>query len=432
MLDGLDGILVAPGFGSRGIEGKIAAVRYARENKIPFFGICLGMQMAVIEFARNVCGLKGANSTEFDPHAAYPVVDLMPDQRDVTDKGATMRLGAYPVRAQPGTKARRRLRRARDQRAPPPPLRGQQRLPRRAGAPRAWCCLGQSPDRRLVEMIELPNHPYFVGCQFHPEFKSRPQTPHPLFRRSSRPRCAPGWRSQRRREQPTRSRPRRRLTSQPRIASSRGGSAPSRIAGASEPSPAVRAVIAARYVRTCLQVRVPHGGCSLYRRRSECYKRARSSCSRPRPRGDVRMSMEMKQHLKLSQQLVMTPQLQQAIKLLQLSRMELVDLVREEMLENPILEDGGRDRRAEQAKAARRQDGRVGQRRRAGRRDRAARSPRLPAEAQAHAARSRPTPAPTRRSTSSTGRATSRTRRRRRRCRRTSRTTRTCPRSKRR
>ena len=134
----MDGILVAPGFGSRGTEGKIEAVRYAREQGVPFFGICLGMQVAVIEFARNVCGLRGANSTEFEPTPPHPVVDLMPEQRNVTDKGATMRLGAYPCVLTPGLEGRRRLRRDRDQRAPPPPLRGQQRLPRGADAATAW------------------------------------------------------------------------------------------------------------------------------------------------------------------------------------------------------------------------------------------------------------------------------------------------------
>jgi len=177
-----DGILVAPGFGARGTEGKITAVKYARENKIPYFGICFGMQMAVIEFARHVCGLAGANSTEIEPASAHPVVDLMPDQRGVTDKGATMRLGAYGCVLKPGTRAadaygtleiseRHRH-------------RWEVNNNYRDTLERHGMVLsGLSPDGRLVEMIELPQHPYFVGCQFHPEFKSRPSAPHPLFAR---------------------------------------------------------------------------------------------------------------------------------------------------------------------------------------------------------------------------------------------------------
>jgi CTP synthase len=180
VLEGLDAILVAPGFGSRGIEGKIEAVRYAREHGKPFFGICLGMQVAVIEFARNVAGLKGANSTEFDTRAAYPVVDFLPDQRNVTEKGATMRLGSYPCVLTAGTLAAAAY--------------GTREIQERhrhryevnndyteALVSKGLRISGTSPDRHLVEMIELPGHPYFVGCQFHPEFKSRPQTPHPLF-----------------------------------------------------------------------------------------------------------------------------------------------------------------------------------------------------------------------------------------------------------
>jgi CTP synthase len=179
-LTGLDAILVPGGFGDRGIEGKIAAIRFARENDIPFFGICLGMQLAVIEFARDVCGLKGANSTEFAPDTPYPLIDLMPDQRGVQDKGGTMRLGAYPCELKSGSAAaqiygtheiseRHRHRYEfnnayRDQLT-------------RAGLIQS----GTSPDGRLVEMVELEGHPYFIGCQFHPEFKSRPMTPHPLF-----------------------------------------------------------------------------------------------------------------------------------------------------------------------------------------------------------------------------------------------------------
>ncbi|HEY4055094.1 MAG TPA: CTP synthase [Kofleriaceae bacterium] len=177
-----DGILVAPGFGARGTEGKIAAVKYARENKVPYFGICFGMQMAVIEFARNVCNLANANSTEIDPNTAHPVVDLMPDQRGVTDKGATMRLGAYPATLKAGTKA------AEAYGSTEISERHRHRWEvnnnyRDAIERNGMTISGVSPDGRLVEMIEIPQHPYFVACQFHPEFKSRPSAPHPLFAR---------------------------------------------------------------------------------------------------------------------------------------------------------------------------------------------------------------------------------------------------------
>jgi CTP synthase len=180
VLAGLDGILVAPGFGGRGIEGKIEAARYARENGVPFFGICLGMQVAVIEFARNVAGLKAANSTEFDAASPYPVVDFLPEQRNITEKGATMRLGSYPCALVPGTKAAQAYGASEIQE------RHRHRYEvnndfRDGLVARGMVVSGTSPDRRLVEMIELPDHPYFVGCQFHPEFKSRPQEPHPLF-----------------------------------------------------------------------------------------------------------------------------------------------------------------------------------------------------------------------------------------------------------
>ncbi|MCF6097545.1 CTP synthase [Thermovorax subterraneus] len=181
VLADVSGILVPGGFGDRGIEGKIKAIRYARENKIPFFGICLGMQCAVIEFARNVCGLKGAHSTEFEPKTPYPVIDLMPEQKGVKEKGGTMRLGKYPCRLVPGTKAfeaygeemiderhRHRYEFNNDYRD----------TLGRSG----MVIAGQSPDGRLVEIIEIKDHPWFVGVQFHPEFKSRPNRPHPLFR----------------------------------------------------------------------------------------------------------------------------------------------------------------------------------------------------------------------------------------------------------
>jgi CTP synthase len=180
-LEGVDGVLVAPGFGTRGTEGKIAAARYARENDVPYFGICLGLQIAVIEFARNVAGMKGANSTEFEPSPAYPVIDFLPEQRAVTEKGATMRLGSYPCVLSPGTRAAAAY--------------GAQEISERHRhryevnndfrdrlVENGLVISGLSPDQKLVEMIELKNHPYFVGCQFHPEFKSRPQGAHPLFR----------------------------------------------------------------------------------------------------------------------------------------------------------------------------------------------------------------------------------------------------------
>ncbi len=182
MLGDVDSILVAPGFGARGIEGKITAVRYARERGIPFFGICLGMQMAVVEFARHVCALANANTTEVAARTPHPVVDLMPDQRDITDMGATMRLGSYPCVLREGTRAHDAygssdiVERHRH--------RWEINNAYRDVLERNGMVLsGLSPDGRLVEMIELPEHPYFVACQFHPEFKSRPWEPHPLFAR---------------------------------------------------------------------------------------------------------------------------------------------------------------------------------------------------------------------------------------------------------
>jgi CTP synthase len=173
---------VAPGFGSRGTEGKIAAVTYARQNKIPFLGICLGMQMAVVEFAREVCGLKDAASTEVNEDTAHPVVHLMPDQRGITDKGATMRLGAYPCNLAEGTRAR--------------DIYGTAAISERhrhrwevnnnyrdALEKGGLILSGLSPDEKLVEMVEIADHPFYVACQFHPEFKSRPLEPHPLFAR---------------------------------------------------------------------------------------------------------------------------------------------------------------------------------------------------------------------------------------------------------
>ena len=179
---GVDGILVPGGFGNRGIEGKIASVRYAREHKIPFFGICLGMQCAVIEFARHRCGIVNANSSEFD-ETVPAVIDLMPDQVDVEDKGGTMRLGLYPCKVYPGTLT---------EKAYGEPLIYERHRHRyefnneyRDTLTKNGLILGgTSPDGRLVEIVELPQseHPWFLGCQFHPEFKSRPTKAHPLFR----------------------------------------------------------------------------------------------------------------------------------------------------------------------------------------------------------------------------------------------------------
>jgi CTP synthase len=174
------GILVPGGFGDRGIEGKIAAIRYAREERVPFFGICLGLQCAVIEYARHMCGLEGANSSEFDPATAHPVIDLLPEQRGLADKGGTMRLGLYPILLEEGTRASR--------------LYGQgiiqerhrhryevnndylQRLEKNG-----LRVSGVWAEKQLVEMIELTDHPHFIAGQFHPEFRSRPWEPHPLF-----------------------------------------------------------------------------------------------------------------------------------------------------------------------------------------------------------------------------------------------------------
>jgi CTP synthase len=175
-----DALLVAPGFGARGTEGKIAAIQWARERGVPFFGICFGMQLAVIEFARHVCGLASASSTEIDEKSPHPVVDLMPDQRGVTDKGATMRLGTYPCVLADDTRARSAY--GSTDIAERHRHRWEVNNNYRDTLTRKGMVLsGLSPDGRLVEMIELPSHPYFVACQFHPEFKSRPLDPHPLF-----------------------------------------------------------------------------------------------------------------------------------------------------------------------------------------------------------------------------------------------------------
>ncbi|MDR1605321.1 MAG: CTP synthase [Gracilibacteraceae bacterium] len=175
------GILVPGGFGNRGIEGKLRAIRYARERGVPYLGICLGMQCALIEFARHVCALPGANSTEFDPETPYPVIDLLPEQKGVANLGGTMRLGASPVRLVPETLAAE--------------LYGNRELIlerhrhryemnndfRKQFESKGLRYAATTPDTRLIEIIELPEHPFFVASQFHPEFKSRPDRPHPLF-----------------------------------------------------------------------------------------------------------------------------------------------------------------------------------------------------------------------------------------------------------
>ncbi len=180
-VESADGILIPGGFGERGIEGKVAAARIARERSIPYLGICLGMQIAVVEFARDVAGMAGANSAEFDPETPYPVIDLLPEQKEVSDMGGTMRLGADPVKLHEGTRAREIF--------GEPVIYKRHRhryevnnMLRRRLEDEGLVCSGTSPDDRLVEVVELPDHPFFVASQFHPEFNSRPNRPEPLFR----------------------------------------------------------------------------------------------------------------------------------------------------------------------------------------------------------------------------------------------------------
>lgn len=176
-----DALIVAPGFGGRGVEGKVRAIRYARENGLPFLGICYGLHWAVIEFARNVCGLTGANSEEVEENPPYPVIHILPDQKGVTEKGATMRLGSWPCNVTAGSLAHK--------------LYGTTRIDERHRhryevnndfreklIEHGMAISGVSPDYRLVEMIEIPGHPFFIATQAHPEFKSRPNRPHPLFK----------------------------------------------------------------------------------------------------------------------------------------------------------------------------------------------------------------------------------------------------------
>jgi CTP synthase len=180
-LEAADGILIPGGFGERGIEGKVLAARTAREREIPFLGICLGMQMAVVDFARHVAGLDGANSAEFDPETPYPVIDLLPEQKEVTDMGGTMRLGADPIKLHEGTRVREIYGEAVIYQRHRHRYEVNNMLRRRL-EDGGLVAGGTSPDERLVEVIELPGHPFFVASQFHPEFKSRPTRPEPLFR----------------------------------------------------------------------------------------------------------------------------------------------------------------------------------------------------------------------------------------------------------
>ena len=179
-LKNADGILVAPGFGGRGIEGKLEAVRHARENKIPFFGICLGMQCAVIEYARNICGEKKANSTEFEAGAEFPIIDLMPDQRNIEDKGGTMRLGKYDCRLASCSNALQAYGRELIDERHRHRYEVNNELRNRL-TENGLMITGINPERDLVEIIEIENHPWFTGVQFHPELKSTVSEPHPLF-----------------------------------------------------------------------------------------------------------------------------------------------------------------------------------------------------------------------------------------------------------
>ncbi len=180
-LEECDGILIPGGFGVRGIEGKIRAAQFARENGVPYLGICLGMQIAVADFARHVAGMEGANSTEFDPETPFPVVDLLPEQKEVRDMGGTMRLGADPVKLHDGTRAREVYGEAVIYERHRHRYEVNNHLRKRLEGD-GLVFSGTSPDERLVEIVELPDHPFFVASQFHPEFKSRPLRPQPLFR----------------------------------------------------------------------------------------------------------------------------------------------------------------------------------------------------------------------------------------------------------
>jgi CTP synthase len=181
LLEDVAGILVPGGFGDRGVEGKIRATKYARENKVPFLGLCLGMQVATIEFARHECNLEGANSTEFEPDAKHQVICLLETQKNVTDKGASMRLGTWPTKIKDDTRAfqvyggneiRERHRHRYEFN-----MNYRQQMEEKG-----FVISGTSPSGELVELIELKDHPWFLACQYHPEFRSKPNKPHPLFR----------------------------------------------------------------------------------------------------------------------------------------------------------------------------------------------------------------------------------------------------------
>jgi CTP synthase len=194
LLKGVAGILVPGGFGLRGTEGKIAAIRYAREKKVPFFGICLGMQMAAVEYARHVLGLAGANSTELDDRSPHPIIHLMEGQKGVTEKGGTMRLGAYPCAVKPGTLAARLY--GRDEVSERHRHRYEFNNAYRAKFEEAGLIVsGTHAGLDLVEMLELKDHPFFLGVQFHPEFQSKPFSPHPLFAGFIRAACEAGERA---------------------------------------------------------------------------------------------------------------------------------------------------------------------------------------------------------------------------------------------
>jgi CTP synthase len=178
---GSKGILIPGGFGSRGIEGKILAAQYAREKKIPFLGICLGMQVATIEFARNVCGLKGANSTEFDSATKHPVISLLEEQRGIENMGATMRLGAYPCQLDKESKSCQAYKKESISERHRHRYEFNNKY-RQSMEEQGLLVGGVNKDKELVEIVEIKDHPWFVACQFHPEFKSKPERAHPLFR----------------------------------------------------------------------------------------------------------------------------------------------------------------------------------------------------------------------------------------------------------
>ena len=180
LLKGVDGILVPGGFGDRGIEGKISAIKYARENKIPFLGICLGMQCAVIEYSRNVLRFEDANSSEINPNTKYPVIDIMNDQKDIENLGGTMRLGQYPCKLVENSNSYEVYKKDEINERHRHRYEFNNKY-RKQIEEAGMRIVGTSPDNRLVEIVEVPEHPWYVAAQFHPELKSRPNKPHPLF-----------------------------------------------------------------------------------------------------------------------------------------------------------------------------------------------------------------------------------------------------------